>query len=304
MLYNTINSIEDYNAIDTNFAIFSSWVADTNDLITSLKDFSPFGVDFDKESGHSDFNADGIDETLGGSNEFLCYSKSDNYYYFNKKYYDNTIKKLKYHQGLRFQNSKTINFYNTLINPGTIIYLDDFSYLSDDNTQELIGRAFLYITMPFVWGYNWDVVFANGTQCYSATFSTSFDQLGGELRGKTGNTRWQFYESTAGNFVSFNFDSRYKIIRTDSDPYTFYINKKFVLNLKDKDYHMSPLDDIFNISFFYQNSPIEVDYDVTCERLKDIINNLYLDVIKIKLSSDYKTSTLNWFYNNCKVMVY
>jgi hypothetical protein len=56
---------------------------------------------------------------------------------------------------------------------------------------------------------------------------------------------------------------------------------------------MSPLDDIFNISFFYQNSPIEVDYDVTCERLKDIINNLYLDVIKIKLSSDYKTSTLN-----------
>jgi hypothetical protein len=70
--------------------------------------------------------------------------------------------------------------------------LEDPSYFKDNNgdyvsyTENKIGRAFIYMTMPYVMGY--DISINSKTNEYVFTASKSFKKLSSRIIGETGLT--------------------------------------------------------------------------------------------------------------------
>jgi hypothetical protein len=186
MIYNKLQNLvsaNDISILDCNFGIFSSEIDTINNLQSSLKDFFPYGKDFD--------NA-GRDVKVETTNDPGQLASNNGVIKFKETFFSNTVLNMTYHEGLRYQGDHSIIFYETKINPGTIFYLEDPSYFKDNNgdyvsyTENKIGRAFIYMTMPYVMGY--DISINSKTNEYVFTASKSFKKLSSRIIGETGLT--------------------------------------------------------------------------------------------------------------------
>lgn len=315
MIYNKLQNLtseNDLKALDYNFHAFSSEIKSVKSLQTSLKDFYPYGADFDKVK--KDISVE--------SGEIII--KNTPYYYFSENYFSDTVLKMHYHEGLRYQGNNSITFYETQINPGTVIYLEDPSYFTDANYSTLkIGRAFLYMTMPYVWGY--DLSIGSNDSNYILTFSKDFKKLSGRIIGATGITNWQSYYNDEAKPIEFFGEQKDAInikhyIYFDNKEKILYVNKLFIKTRKlknsDINYITSPLDRKYQIKFFFKVDsdgnpdengktyvPLELDYGlITDGRENDTIYDSYADYLKIDLSQ--YVNSLDWLFRYGAIIIY
>jgi hypothetical protein len=324
MIYNKLQNLvsaNDISILDCNFGIFSSEIDTINNLQSSLKDFFPYGKDFD--------NA-GRDVKVETTNDPGQLASNNGVIKFKETFFSNTVLNMTYHEGLRYQGDHSIIFYETKINPGTIFYLEDPSYFKDNNgdyvsyTENKIGRAFIYMTMPYVMGY--DISINSKTNEYVFTASKSFKKLSSRIIGETGLTNWQpFYKDNKAplplNIYRIEVDTNRPLYVSDK---CIYINKKFIKSRSFSDSNgnliegnlPSPTDRRFQVKFFIKEdsngnlssdgtcySPIEVDYTLSTTRLEDLNNDDNVDYIAVNLP-DYSDENLNWLLTNGAITIY
>jgi hypothetical protein len=326
----TYSTQKDIEALNTNFSLFYDEIKGVKNLQTAIQNFFPYGTEFDNVSETHDFvKKDLIQNT-------------DKTYYFSIDFWKK-IKTLKYHEGLRYNDIFPITLYNTQINMGTAIYLEDESYiriikndtsLTDDKIQEKLsevnfGRSFFYLTMPNLNGYFWNVGKTDGNKYYyiAKRAISDFIPLITVFKAPIGETEWNFLEPINGHIITTKRDDveTYFFLQgidgssilNDEEvgnswpfPWKLYINKRAI---KDSNGHqMGPLDDHYGVKFYIVEkdkeviknySPIEVDFSVSNGRFHCEADASYLDCIIISFD-DYTMQSLKWLRDNCAVMIY
>lgn len=326
MIYNKLQNLvspNDISVLDCNFSIFSSEIDTINNLQSSLKDFFPYGKDFD--------NA-GRDVKVGTIDDPEQLASNNGVIKFEETFFSNTVLNMTYHEGFRYQGDSSIIFYETKINPGTIFYLEDPSYFKNSANATgkasykdiKVGRAFIYMTMPYVMGY--DISVDSQTNNYVFTASKSFKKLSSRIIGETGITNWQTFYGNNKTPLSLNIyrievDTNWPLYVLDN---CIYINKNFIRSRSFFDSNNkliegnlpSPIDRRFQVKFFIKKdssgnissdgtcySPIEIDYALSTTRLEDLNNDDSVDYVVVNLP-DYSNENLNWLLTNGAITIY
>jgi hypothetical protein len=104
MIYNKLQNLvspNDRSILNCNFSIFSSEIDTINNLQSSLKDFFPYGKDFD--------NA-GRDVKVETTNDPGQLASNNGVIKFKETFFSNTVLNMTYHEGLRYQGDIQLFF--------------------------------------------------------------------------------------------------------------------------------------------------------------------------------------------------
>ena len=109
---------KEYDVLNVDFSIFQSKILGAQNLKSILQNFKPYGGEFD--DGNYDFTKKDLDS-----------HDNENWYSFKDDFFKNKILNASYHNGFRYNFNEPVNLYGIDINLGTVIYIEDESYLRE-----------------------------------------------------------------------------------------------------------------------------------------------------------------------------
>jgi hypothetical protein len=300
--------------LNSNFNYFKFLILGLNDGISSIIKFYPYGSEFDnleeekkdKKFPHT-FTLDDL-ENVGSSSVI---------YKFKTTSLINRILTAHLHEGFRYNSSRMIKLYGIPIKLGTVLYVEDKSYINPDIYD--FAKRFLFIEPPNFPGYNWEPNVTRddkGNEVYSwvSSYNAEFDYLNVTFWGPSGNTRWSFCEDFSNAKIGENLNgvrmfwdgkATYLINKNEIKSFTQYTKSdKTIDNIR-----MNGFDKKYSLKVVMKNgTPIDVDY--TYEDYSSINTITQTKDYWIKLiftnsgAGTYSQDSLNWIRNNAKVIIY
>ena len=301
MKFNKILQVNDYNLnlLNVDFNLFQHEVNYLKNFYATQKTYHPFGSEFDEPSikQYYSFYAEDLYDTgvqIQNFNQYIVNADSD----FAVK-----LQKAQYNEGFIYQSTRSIYFYNVLINLGTVIYINDNTY-KDFNSMTYANR-FIFIQTPDFKGYNIDYNIDSFNDQYTVAFNykNAFNYYTTKFQGPTGNTRWNFACLLNSAATYPIFDSRALVWIADTQ--TICINKTSVTTFNNKNFTMAPQDYRYCVDFIDNNgNKIFVDYSIKNTCSVDMSKHCWTYWIEVKIDDSYSQDSLNWLRNNGKVIIY